>query len=150
MSEPVALRAVGIARGWVGTPYCHQASCRGVGCDCLGLVRGVWRALHGAEPEPVPAYGVHWAESGGAERLRVALGAHLQPRAPGQAAAGDVLLFRLFRRGPARHLGIQTEVGTGGAFGRFVHAQAGQGVCEVALTEPWQRRLVGRFAFPQH
>ena len=28
---------------WIGTPYRHQASLKGVGCDCLGLVRGVWR-----------------------------------------------------------------------------------------------------------
>ena len=32
------------ARAWIGTRYCHQASVKGVGCDCLGLVRGVWRA----------------------------------------------------------------------------------------------------------
>ncbi|MEM1422329.1 MAG: peptidase P60, partial [Pseudomonadota bacterium] len=33
------------ASRWIGTPYRHQASLRGVGCDCLGLLRGVWRAL---------------------------------------------------------------------------------------------------------
>jgi len=27
-------------RDWIGTPYRHQASLKGVGCDCLGLVRG--------------------------------------------------------------------------------------------------------------
>ena len=32
------------ARDWIGTPYQHQASLKGAGCDCLGLVRGVWRA----------------------------------------------------------------------------------------------------------
>jgi NlpC/P60 family putative phage cell wall peptidase len=32
-------------RAWLGTPYRHQASLKGVGCDCLGLVRGVWRAI---------------------------------------------------------------------------------------------------------
>jgi NlpC/P60 family putative phage cell wall peptidase len=39
------------AMDWIGTPYRHQASRKGVGCDCLGLVRGVWRALYGREPE---------------------------------------------------------------------------------------------------
>jgi NlpC/P60 family putative phage cell wall peptidase len=34
---------VTLARGWIGTPYRHQASLKGVGCDCLGLLRGVWR-----------------------------------------------------------------------------------------------------------
>ena len=47
-------RTVAAARLWTGTPYHHQASLRGVGCDCLGLVRGVWRDLYGAEPETVP------------------------------------------------------------------------------------------------
>src|SRR5690606_4769974 len=36
---------------WVGTPYRHQASLKGVACDCLGLVRGVWRSIYGLEPE---------------------------------------------------------------------------------------------------
>ena len=49
-------RVVAAARHWRGTPYHDQASRRGVGCDCLGLVRGVWAALEGHEPEPVPAY----------------------------------------------------------------------------------------------
>jgi len=43
-----------IARSWIGTPYVHQASVKGVGCDCLGLLRGVWRELVGAEPEKMP------------------------------------------------------------------------------------------------
>ena len=42
------------ARSWIGTPYQHQASAKGAGCDCLGLVRGVWRALWGDEPEIAP------------------------------------------------------------------------------------------------
>ena len=39
------------ARSWIGTPYRHQTSVKGIGCDCLGLVRGVWRACLGREPE---------------------------------------------------------------------------------------------------
>jgi hypothetical protein len=50
--EPYAI--VAEARSWIGTPYHHQASVKHVGCDCLGLVRGVWRALLGPEPEPDP------------------------------------------------------------------------------------------------
>ena len=38
---------VASARGWLGTPYHHQASLKGVGCDCLGLLRGVWREVIG-------------------------------------------------------------------------------------------------------
>ena len=51
MSRADIVRAAG---DWLGTPYRHQASVRGVGCDCLGLIRGVWRECIGPEPEPVP------------------------------------------------------------------------------------------------
>ena len=58
------------ARQWLGTPYRHQASLKGVGCDCLGLVRGVWRALYGYEPEEPGPYQRGWVEPPGEERLR--------------------------------------------------------------------------------
>ena len=130
------------ARGWIGTPYVHQASCRGAGCDCLGLLRGIWREIHGAEPEPVPAYGPDWSEAGGEERLWAAARRHLAPRGPGGMRAGEVLLFRMRAGAVAKHLGIATGPG------RFVHAYSGHGVVESALTPPWARRLVARFGFP--
>ncbi len=58
-------------RRWIGTPYRHQASLQGVGCDCLGLVRGVWRAFAGAEPQDMPSYNADWAETLRAETLFV-------------------------------------------------------------------------------
>lgn len=131
------------ARAWVGTPWCHGASCRGAGADCLGLVRGVWRSLVGPEPVAVPAYTGDWAESGQARALEEALRRHFRPTV--HAAVGDVLVFRLSARGAARHLGVQTACG---AVPRFVHACSGHGVVEVALSAPWRRRLVARFAFP--
>ena len=33
------------ARQWLGTPYHHQASLKGVGCDCIGLIKGVGDAF---------------------------------------------------------------------------------------------------------
>jgi NlpC/P60 family putative phage cell wall peptidase len=49
-------RVIAIARSWLGTPYHDQASLRGIGCDCLGLARGVWREVVGPEPFPIPPY----------------------------------------------------------------------------------------------
>ena len=43
-------RVIAAARAWLGAPYRHQASALGAGCDCLGLARGVWRALYGPDP----------------------------------------------------------------------------------------------------
>ncbi len=62
-------RIVAVARAWIGTPYLHQASTKGAGCDCLGLIRGVWREVHGDEPAPVPPYTPDWSEPQGQERL---------------------------------------------------------------------------------
>ena len=42
---------VASAQSWIGTPYLHQASLKGAGADCLGLLRGVWREVIGPEPE---------------------------------------------------------------------------------------------------
>lgn len=129
------------ARGWTGTPYRHQASLKGVGCDCLGLVRGVWRALHGAEPEIVPAYAPDWAEAGGAERLAEAARRHLVAIAPDAARPGDVLLFRWRPHLPAKHAAILS------APGRMIHAYDGAAVCEVHFAPFWRRRLAFAFAF---
>ena len=70
MTRDLRSEALAEARTWLATPYRHQASVKGWGCDCLGLVRGVWRQLYGAEPESVPPYRPDWAEVGAAETLR--------------------------------------------------------------------------------
>ncbi|SLN54455.1 NlpC/P60 family protein [Roseisalinus antarcticus] len=138
-SDPVA-----IARSWLGTPYRHQASCRGAGCDCLGLIRGIWRELHGREPERVPAYTPDWSEPQGDEALWKAALRHLDARPSGAPEPGDVLLFRMRDGGVAKHLGLASETG---AQPRFIHAYDGHGVVETTLSGPWQRRIVARFAF---
>jgi cell wall-associated NlpC family hydrolase len=40
---------VALAREWLGTPYHHQASLKGVGTDCVGLVRGIWREVYAGD-----------------------------------------------------------------------------------------------------
>ncbi len=142
----IGARALAEARGWIGTPYRHQASARGAGCDCLGLLRGVWRALYGEEPEPVPPYTPDWSEPGREERLWAAALRHLAPRPPEAAPApGDVLLFRMRAGSVAKHLGLQGHVGPAPS---FIHAYTGHGVIESPLSAPWQRRIVARFQFP--
>ena len=130
------------ARGWIGTPYVHQASVRGTGCDCLGLVRGVWRELYGAEPEPVPAYSMDWGEAAREERLWAAALRHLAEVTGRAPAPGDVLLFRMRPGAAAKHLGIASGAGT------FLHAYSGHAVAESRLTPPWARRVVAYFRFP--
>lgn len=138
-------RIVAEARAWIGTPYLHQASCRGAGTDCLGLVRGVWRALLGPEPAEIPAYTQDWAEPSGEEVLLKAGLRHLRQKPRTEAAPGDVLLFRMRDAAVAKHLGIAASVGPEA---RFIHAYSGHGVVESPLSGPWERRIAARFAFP--
>ncbi|GLK67912.1 hypothetical protein GCM10008179_15500 [Hansschlegelia plantiphila] len=133
---------VAAARGWIGTPYRHQASLRGVGADCLGVIRGVWRELLGPEPEPLPPYARSWAEDGDAELMLDAARRWLVPAPDGAMEAGDVLLFRVARGGRVKHAGIATGPAA------MVHAYDGHAVAETAIPEAWLRRLAARFRFP--
>ncbi len=132
------------ARGWLGTPYVHQASVRGAGADCLGLLRGVWRAAVGHEPEAVPVYSMDWSEPQGEERMWAAARRHLIEKSPEEMAPGDVLLFRMRDAAVAKHLGIVSAHDPT----RFIHAYTGHGVVENTLSEPWRRRVVACFEFP--
>ena len=140
--------AVAQARLWLGTPYRHQASLHGVGCDCLGLLRGVWRGLYGDEPERPPPYGATWAESApaGADPFSEAAVRHLlpveEPLPAYRPAPGDVLLFAFRAHLPARHCAIATGPDA------MIHAHDRAEVTEVALTPWWRRHLAGAFRFP--
>ncbi|GGB56827.1 NlpC/P60 family protein [Henriciella pelagia] len=130
------------ARSWLGTPYQHQASRKGVGTDCLGLLRGVWRELCGEEPEGMPPYTPDWAELSGRDELLEAARRHLVEIAPGNAAAGDVMLFRMGLGCPAKHCAIVSGEA------RIIHAYWGRSVCETRLVPWWTRRVVAAFSFP--
>lgn len=130
------------AREWIGTPYQHQASAKYVGADCLGLVRGVWRAVHGDEPEAAPPYTPDWAERLGEETLLAAARRHLCEIALDAARPGDVLLFRMDARSPMKHAAIlETE-------NRILHAYWGRAVVRSRFASWWRARWAAAFAFP--
>lgn len=143
ISKPRLLRAdiVREARSWIGTPYHHQAACKGVGADCLGLVRGVLRELTGSEPEAAPAYSPDWGEATGEETLLAAAARALVQRRDGMTSAGDVVVFRMRRGAIAKHVGLMTSDRT------MVHAVEGVGVAEVLVGTWWRRRIAGVFCF---
>ena len=140
MSERDAI--VSAARGWLGTPYRHGASVKGVGSDCLGLIRGVWRETIGEEPERPKPYTPDWAEALGEERLIAACRRHMQEIALSEAREGDVLLFRMGLGCPAKHAAILSGPG------QIIHAYWGRSVCETRLVPWWERRIAAAFAFP--
>jgi NlpC/P60 family putative phage cell wall peptidase len=133
---------VAAARRWRGTPYVHQASLIHVGCDCLGLVRGVWRDVVGKEPETAPAYTPDWTEALRAETLLDAAHRHFRVATLSEFREGDVLLFRFREHLPAKHLGIAISTT------HMIHAHAGACVAEIAIGPHWRKTLVAAFAFP--
>lgn len=140
--DAVALAILAEATTWLGTPYRHQGSRRGVGCDCLGLVRGVWRAVYGVEPEQPGPYSPDWAESGNGDPLFAAAVRHCMERSPGQQQPGDLIVFRWRAHHAAKHLGILLPQDT------FLHAYEGHSVLASPLIPQWRRRIAGMFAFP--
>ena len=134
---------VAAARRWLGTPYHDQASVRGVGCDCLGLARGVWREVVGAEPFPLPPYTRDWGETGPVEVLAEGARKAMLEIAPAEARPGALLLFRMRPGAIAKHVGIVTTPD------RFIHAYERIGVVEEPLTQTWRRRAAFAFLFPK-
>ncbi len=127
---------------WLDTPYQHQASVRGAGADCLGLVRGVWRDVMGPEPEPTPPYTPDWGEASSDEPLLAAAERWLRPLALAEAQPGDVVAFRMRPGACVKHLALVS------GSRRILHAYWGRAVTETALTPWWRSRRAAAFAFP--
>ncbi|OUS07981.1 peptidase [Rhodobacterales bacterium 52_120_T64] len=146
-------RIVKATRCWIGTPYHDQASVRGVGCDCLGLLRGVWRDVVGPEPlddtRPVPPYSRDWGEAGPVEVLAEAARAAMVELNISEACTGDVILFRMRAGAIAKHVGILSENDRSGRPQKFIHAYERTGVVEERLTIAWRRRIAYAFRFPE-
>jgi NlpC/P60 family putative phage cell wall peptidase len=135
-------RVIAAVRGWLGTPYHDQASVRGVGCDCLGLVRGAWREVVGPEPLALPPYSRDWGETGPREPLAEAARRVMAELPVTQVVPGALILFRMRTGAVAKHCGIVT------ASDRFVHAYERTGVVEAPLDAAWRRRIAFAFLFP--
>ena len=135
-------RIVAAAREWIGTPYHHQASLKGVGTDCLGLLRGLWVEIHGTEAERPPAYSPDWAEATGSEELILGAARHLLPVTTGHGRPGDIIVFRMKPSAPAKHVGLLAGEAT------FIHAMEGVSVSQVHLNTWWRRRIAATFRFP--
>ncbi|MEQ8480009.1 MAG: NlpC/P60 family protein [Hoeflea sp.] len=137
-------RIVEAARSWIGTPYRHQASRKGVGCDCLGLVRAVFEEIAGRPVDPPAPYQPDWAERSGADRLVEAARRHCGEPVPfARARAGDIVLFRWREGVAAKHAGILTDPD------HFIHAYEAAGVIESALVFSWRRRIAAIHRIPR-
>jgi NlpC/P60 family putative phage cell wall peptidase len=131
---------VAAARRWKFTPYRHRSATRGAGCDCLGLICGVWREL-GGETIELPAYRADWRDARHADEL-LDLAERRLVRCEGRPLAGRVILFQIGRTDMPKHCGIAVSED------RFIHAQEGRGVVEAYLTSGWRKRIAAVFDFP--
>ncbi len=132
---------INAAKKWIGTPYRHQASTLYAGCDCLGLLRGVWREIMGDEPVKIPPYKADWRDWQNAYSLQKAAEEFLL-KSDEEPQAGDVILFQMIRNMPPKHCAIMIEKN------QFVHAQEHIGVVKAALSEAWQKRIFAIYKFP--
>lgn len=127
------------AREWLGTRWHHQASLKGVGCDCIGLVAGVARALkvqaaydfdgdfklraYGRQPDPS-------ALLAGCD--------HLMERIPKTSARlGDVLVMK-FETEP-QHFGIVSAIDPPYMIHAFAQARK---VVEHRIDALWLSRVL--------
>jgi NlpC/P60 family putative phage cell wall peptidase len=105
------------AREWLGTPFIWQASQRGVGCDCKGLLWGVARELGFPEAESLYAKVADYSPTRPVPSalLKQGFAAIFDPVE--EMRPGDVLLVKLGNR--ASHIAIVSGEG------RAIHAQIG-------------------------
>ncbi|WP_421792251.1 peptidase P60 [Hyphobacterium sp.] len=130
--------ALALARQWIGTPFHPQASRHGVGCDCAGLVRGVWRELYGTEPEGLPVS--PWPEHPANNHLTATLDYWMTETS--KPVPGDVMTFRWRHNDPAGHCGILAP------HQRLIHTYWRRAVSETAITAWWSRRECRAYSFP--
>lgn len=130
-----------LARTWLGTPYHHQAYVKGVGADCLGLLRGMFIEMYGHDPEAPPRYSEAWGEADAEELLLQAAQTHLAPvDYPGYKLA-DVLVFRVKNAVSAKHCAIVSGPDL------MIHAVSAREVLETSIGA-WSTRIAGVFKFP--
>lgn len=140
--DEMRMRALAIAESWIGTPYRHQASRKGVGCDCLGLMLGIWRELYGDEPRFRRDYSADWAETARGEPMLDALRVRCEELESDAMRPGDILAFRWQAGTAAKHLALISPEN------RIIHAYEGHAVTASSFVPSWRRRVAGVFAFP--
>lgn len=123
------------AREWLGTPYHHQASLKGVGCDCAGLVIGVYAEL-GMNLPNVPTDYSATPSNGTLISTVSSYGYEVAVPLP-----GDVMVLKFLNE--PHHLAFY-------AGNSMIHSYAPVGrVVEHAIDTKWARRIVGYWRYKE-
>lgn len=126
------------ARTWIGTPFQHQGTLKGVGVDCRGILLGI-AATFGIPAIDVLGYG----REPNLRQMADALRSQLHEIPVVLAEAGDVI-WMAFDRDPM-HLAVLTDIGT------IIHATTSvtpARVVEHGFRLPWTARARCAFMFP--
>lgn len=136
-------QAVLIARSWLGTPYQHQASLKGVGADCLGLIRGIYREMYQVEPPELINYSGDWGDSNNVESMLQVAEQYLTPVELDEVGLGHVVLMRWKRGRVAKHAMLMTGPSTA------IHAYNRSPITEINLNRWWLDKIVYAFTWPE-
>lgn len=136
-------QAVELARTWIGTPYHHQACLKGIGVDCVGLIRGVYDEMYGISPPELINYSADWGDTNGNEDMVKAAIKYLEPVPLSTLGAGHVVLLRWREHRVAKHSMIMTSSTTA------IHAYNRSPVAEINLHRWWLNKIVYAFTWPQ-
>jgi NlpC/P60 family putative phage cell wall peptidase len=129
------------AREWLGTPWKHQASLKGVGTDCIGLIRGVARAIGIADPF-VTGEAIRYLGYGRRPDPTLLLEACDEYLDRGRGALGDIIVMR-FETEP-QHFALVSCLRPR----RMIHAYAqARKVVENGMDALWLSRVVRTYAF---
>ena len=130
------------ARTWIGTPWHHQYCLRGVGVDCVGLVRAAYEVATGNKTDLIVDYH-RMPPIGREQRLADILAQYADPIDKTDLQPGDILLFR-FINGTSNHIGLYTGNGC------FIHAwMTVRKVVEMPLDDVWKRAMATAFRVPE-
>lgn len=138
-----AQEIVTLARSWIGTPYHNMAATKGKGCDCLGLLRGVYAEITGEFIQPASYPSRPPRSALGREAMLDAARCHLTEVPVDTRGPGVVLIFRVHPKLAAHHCGIMTTET------EMVHSHSGRATYEVTLGKKWEPLVVAAFKFPQ-
>ena len=133
------------ARTWLGTPFSHQASLRGVGTDCVGLVFGVARSLGLPDAARFAASARYTGYSRQPDGRTLVSGCaeFLDPIPLNTVQPGDILLLH-FGHDPM-HLSLVTETDPL----RVIHALGvtTHNVAEHRIDATWHARIARAYRF---
>lgn len=120
------------ALSWLGTPWHHQARLKGVGCDCIQFVIGVFHACGLCPAIDTWDYGQDWMFHRDDELILTGLAQYATET--DTAGPGDIVVYRFGRT--FSHVGI---LGNGG---QLIHAYLDER--EVIIGDPDGGRLANR------